>query len=116
MSDPVEDLIRKFVVELKQLVRADIVTSLLAGEGVSAASAGKPQIVRAPGKRTPEQIEEQGKAIIAWVRKNQNSSAQQIADALNLSMTELSLPLSRLRETKSIRTTGKLRGTKYNVR
>ena len=118
MSDAVTALVDKFVSDLRKVIRDELVQMLLAnGE---ARDLPKPprqlQVVRAPGKRTVEMIEEQGKAIVGFLKKNPNSSAQEIGTALGLTIADLALPIARLKAERQIKSAGVRRGTRYSVR
>ena len=115
MSDAVDDLIRKFVTELRQLVREDIVKSLLAGE-VGSTPRKTTVASKAPGKRSAETIAEQAKTILGWLKRNPGSSAQAIAEGIGVELKELALPLAKLKEDKALKVSGVRRGTKYSAK
>ena len=118
MSDAVTALVDKFVSDLRKVIRDELVQMLLANE--DGTNVPKParrlQVVRTPGKRTVEMIEEQGKAIVGFLRKNPNSSAPEIGTALGLTIADLALPIARLKAERQIKSTGVRRGTRYSVK
>jgi predicted HTH transcriptional regulator len=119
MSDAVTEMVEKFVADLRKVIRAELVQSLLAGESLTAAQPGKsatPKIVRAPGKRTAEMIAEQAKQVLVFLKKNPQSSAQQIAEGTGMELKELALPMETLKADKSVKTVGQRRGTKYSAK
>jgi len=119
MSDAVTALVEKFVTDLRKVIRDELVQMLLTNEEAPNAATKPPrqlQVVRAPGKRTVEMIEEQGKAIVGFLKRNPNSSAQEIGTALGLTIADLALPIARLKAEKQIKSTGVRRGTRYSVK
>ncbi len=70
---------------------------------------------RAKGaKRTPEELEELTKNLLAYVKKNPGQRVEQIAEALGTGTKDLALPVRKLG--KALRTRGQRRGTKYFAR
>lgn len=65
-------------------------------------------------KRTPEELEELTKGVLAHIKKNPGQRVEQIAAALGTSTKELALPIIKLG--KALKTQGQRRGTKYSVR
>jgi hypothetical protein len=81
----------------------------------SAPSAAPRAKARAKGaKRTPEELEELTKNVLAHIKKNPGQRVEQIAEALGTSTKELALPIIKLG--KALKTQGQRRGTKYTAR
>jgi len=121
MSDAVTALVEKFVTDLRKVLREEMVQTLLGAEAPASASpriakASTPKIVRAPGKRTPEMISEQAKAILGFLKRNPSSSAQQIAEGIGVELKELGLPIQKLKDDKALKVVGVRRGTKYSAK
>jgi predicted HTH transcriptional regulator len=119
MAD-VESLIRRFADDLQALVREQLSSEVTAAVqialGGKATRAGKPggALKRAKnGKRTPEEIEAQAEKLYAFISKNPDQRAEQIAKANRLSTTELVRPIKKLVEAKKIKASGVARGTTY---
>lgn len=72
---------------------------------------------RAKGaRRSPEELEELTKNILAYVRKNAGQRAEQIAAGLGTSTKELVRPITKLLADKALKTQGVRRGTTYTAR
>jgi hypothetical protein len=115
MSDPVTALLDKFVAELRKVIRAEIVQSLVAGESLAPTPTPK-SAPKAPGKRTSEVLASQAAAILVYVKRHPQCTAQAIADGIGVELKELKLPFAKLKAERSIKTTGVRRGTKYTAR
>jgi len=118
MSDAVTALIEKFVTDLRKALRQEMVDTLLGEAPAKVAPTKKAptKIVRAPGKRTAEMIEEQAKAILGFLRRSPNSSAQQIATGIGVQLKELALPIQSLKDQKALKVVGVRRGTRYSAK
>jgi hypothetical protein len=70
---------------------------------------------RAKGaKRTPEELEQLTKNVLAYIKKNPGQRVEQIAAELGTTTKELALPVLKLG--KALKTQGQRRGTKYWAR
>ena len=129
MTSKVESLIQEFVIALRAAVAQEAAEAfVIAGGGVpkgkpgpkrKGAISGTPKtkvLKRKGGKRTAEEIEAQGEAIIAYLKKNPTSGAEQIGATLGMSSAELALPVAKLLKQKSLKHIGERRGRKYSVR
>jgi predicted HTH transcriptional regulator len=129
MASKVESLIQEFVIALRAAIAQEAAEAfVIAGGGVPRAKPGPkpkgatsatPKIKaskRKGGKRTAEEIESQGEAIIAYLKKNPASGAEQIGAALGMKTAELALPMAKLIKQKAVKFVGERRGRKYSVR
>jgi len=67
-------------------------------------------------RRSPEELEELTKNILAYIRKNAGQRAEQIAAGLGTSTKELVRPIAKLMAEKALKTQGVRRGTTYTAR
>jgi predicted HTH transcriptional regulator len=119
MAD-VESLIRRFADDLQALVReqlsSEVTAAVQVALGGKASRSGKLNAVLKRGrngKRTPEEIEAQAEKLHAFIAKNPDMRAEQIAKANRLTTTELVRPIKKLVEAKKIKASGVARGTTY---
>jgi hypothetical protein len=119
MAD-VESLIRRFADDLQALVREQLSSEVTAAVqialGGKVSRSGKPNGVLKRGrngKRTQEEIEAQAEKLYAFIAKNPDQRAEQIAKANRLTTTELVRPIKKLVEAKKIKASGVARGTTY---
>ncbi len=122
----VEALIRDFASQLQDLIRAQLSTDVtdaiqtalggaLAGRGAGARNgAARGRRADKGGKRSAEQIEKLAAQLHAYIDKNPDQRAEQIAQASKLTTGELVVPIRRLLAEKKIKAKGKARGTTYN--
>jgi hypothetical protein len=68
------------------------------------------------GKRTPEEVLQTASLVLSYVKANEGSRLEQIGKGLGLPTKELTLPVTKLIESKSLKTKGQKRGTKYFAR
>jgi hypothetical protein len=143
MADSIEVLVREFVSKVREAAHAEASASvesqmeaaraefakaaqILAGLGQTspARKVGKKVAKKAPAskakakpgkriRRSPEQIEEQAKQVLAFVKKKPSSKIDAISEATGLTVEELQTPISWLRSNKSITTKGTKRSTTY---
>jgi hypothetical protein len=129
MVSNVESLIQEFVINLRAAIAEEAAQAfIIAGGGALSAkpgrkskgsSAAQPKrkvLKRKGGKRTAEEIEEQGATILAYLQKNPGSGAEQIGAALGMSTAELALPVAKLLKQKSLKHVGQKRGRKYSAK
>jgi predicted HTH transcriptional regulator len=119
MAD-VESLIRRFADDLQALVReqlsSEVTAAVQVALGGKASKSGKTSASLKRGrngKRTPEEIEAQAEKLLAFISKNPDQRAEQIAKANRLTTTELVRPIKKLLEAKKIKASGVARGTSY---
>jgi predicted HTH transcriptional regulator len=123
MASDVEKLIQKFAADLQALIRSDLsdevngaVRAALGSGGRAAGKSTKAAPGRpSTGKRTPEQIEKQAEKILAYVAKNPEQRAEQIAKAVGLTTKELVGPIKKLLAEKKVKASGVARGTNYKA-
>lgn len=120
-NQKIETLINKFVAELQLATRAEVMDAIRSAiTGAAPVPAGrvpKLKIVeKNPGKRTPEQIDQAKDKVVALLKKKGGLRSEEIQDALSLSGSELSLPISHLMKAKVLKCEGVARGRKYWVR
>jgi hypothetical protein len=121
MATDVDSLIRKFADDLQALVRAQLsaemtaaIQSALGGGGkTSKASSAAPR--GRAGKRSPEEIQAQAEKLLAFIAKNPDQRAEQIARANKLSTSELVRPIKKLLADKKVKSSGAARGTTYAI-
>ena len=128
MASKVESLIQEFVINLRAAIAQEAAEAfIIAGGGVPRGKPGpkpkgaisatpKKAAKRKGGKRTAEEIEAQGEAILAYLKKNPASGAEAIGAALGMSTAELSLPVAKLLKQKSLKHVGERRGRKYSAK
>ena len=117
----IDNLVSDFVIALRKAIAEEAAAAFASvaggGEPVRAGRGGgrvKRASARAKGaKRSPEAIEAQTKALHAAIKKAPGSSIEQLSAELKISTKDLALPVLKLWDAKSIRTTGQKRGTKY---
>lgn len=74
----------------------------------------KPKAARAKGaKRTPEELEALTKTLLGAIKKGPGRRIEEIGKELGVATKELALPVLKLFEAKSIKSTGQRRATKY---
>jgi hypothetical protein len=79
-----------------------------------ASSKAKATRARAKGaKRTPEELEALTAKTLAAITKTPGKRVEELSEVLGVGSKELALPILKLFEQKSIKTTGQRRGTKY---
>jgi predicted HTH transcriptional regulator len=120
MATSVDSLIRRFADDLQTLVRdqlsSEVTAAVQVALGGKATSAGKTNgVVKRGknGKRTPEEIEAQAEKLLAFISKNPDQRAEQIAKVNKFTTTELVRPIKKLLGAKKIKASGKARGTTY---
>ena len=115
----VDDLIRTFAMDLQALVRdqlsSEVNAAVQAALGGKQGGRGRPPKVGRNGKRTPAEIEKQAAKLLAFIGKNADQRAEQIAGANGLTTGELVRPIKRLLAEKKIKASGKARGTTYAI-
>jgi hypothetical protein len=84
---------------------------------VAPASSSGPAIkpVKAGKRRTAEDVEQMGAALIDYVKANPGSRGEQIAAGLRSDVGTIRLPMKALIAAKKIKTQGERRGMKYFV-
>jgi hypothetical protein len=126
----IRDRINSFVYELTELVRRSALETISDALGTGAASGatarqlgklrggrsaksfGAPGRARG-GKRSADEIEAAGGAVLAHVRGNPGEGVEQISRALSIASRDLTLPIRKLVATGALVTQGHKRATKY---
>lgn len=110
---------------LMDAIRAEVREEFLSVLGTSSAASTKPggrREARAASKpkprpkgakRTPEELEALTAKTLAAIKKAPGKRVEELSEALGVGTKELALPILKLFEQKSIKTTGQRRGTKY---
>lgn len=80
------------------------------------AKASAPKARPKGAKRTANEIDELIGRTLKFVKSNPGSRAEQIAEGLGVSTKDLVLPITKLFESKALKSTGVRRGTKYTAR
>ena len=118
----IDNLVSDFVTVLRRAIAEEAAAAFASvaggGGGSSKPARGGGRARKAAprakgGKRTPEAIEAQTKALLAAIKKAPGSSIEQLSSALKISTRDLALPVIKLWDQKAIRSTGQKRGTKY---
>ncbi len=130
MNTKIETIIRNFVEELTAALQAtthEAISAALNGGAAGSAGGGrqpKPAAskpaARASGKRTRRSeadVQGQLDQIVAFLKKSKEpSGAEVIGKTLGLSTSELASPIKLGLSSKTLKRTGKLRGTKYSLK
>jgi len=125
-SPAIQSALDNLIAAIRAELRDEFLT-LIGGEGTARQGAGttprkgaaKPLRTKARPKgarRSPEELEELTKNILAYVRKNAGQRAEQIAAGLGTSTKELVRPIAKLLADKALKTQGVRRGTTYTAR
>jgi hypothetical protein len=80
---------------------------------VASRAKAKGKARRKGAKRTPEELAALTTKTLAAIKKTPGKRVEELSDALGVGTRELALPILKLFEQKSIKTTGQRRGTKY---
>jgi hypothetical protein len=126
MADPLEDLVRKFVADLRELFAVQAGATVEAALKGGWVSSGRPKAAK-PGnapratktapkervRRSPKELDEAMGRILAFVSKNPGSNAMAIQKALGLQNQDLLTPISKLLQSKALRKKGERRATVY---
>ena len=130
MTSKVESLIQEFVINLRAAIAQEAAEAfVIAGGGAPRTKPGpkpkgatsatpKLKVVKKTkgGKRTAEEIEAQGEAVLAYLKKAPASNAEAIGAALGIKTAELALPMAKLIKQKAVKHVGERRGRKYSVK
>src|SRR5882724_8443020 len=66
-------------------------------------------------KRTANEIDELIGHTLKFIKSNPGSRSEQIAEGLGVTTKDLGLPITKLFESKALKSTGQKRGTKYSA-
>jgi hypothetical protein len=134
MTPKIQSIVTQFVQDLTEAIqeegaaafRAAIAGDHQIGNGMNArGGTGTGNPGRKPGpkpkstnrpkgaKRDPQEIETQTKTLLAAIKKTPGSRIEEISRSIGISTKDLALPVAKLFEAKSIKTTGQRRATKY---
>ncbi len=113
-SAAVQSALDTLVFAIRDELRAEFLAALGAGATPSPFNKGRGRPIktsiprsRAKGaKRTPEELEALTKSALAFIRKNPGSRVEQIGAGLGVPTKDLVLPIGKLFEAKSIKSTG----------
>lgn len=132
--DEIETLIREFAARIRaaaereasarvsahleaaqaNFAKAGAIFAQLSGKAVGKVAKGV--AAPKPGKRvrrSPEQLEQQKRALLAAIKKTPGSRIDKLASATGLSVAELGVPVAQLKAEKLISTKGLKRTTAY---
>jgi hypothetical protein len=117
--------VEDFVQEMTELVRQAALESVSVALGTgptsgSARSRGAKSssagfATKQGGKRTANELEQQGSALVSLIRQTPGIRADQLAKALNVMTRDLALPIKKLLASKAITKKGQKRATAYFV-
>ncbi len=127
IDSEIRSRIDSFLAELSTLVKSAAIDSVRAalgeGNGVAAPrrGPGRPAMaagssatpVRRGGKRSSEDVQKTGEALLAYVQANPGQGVEGIAKGMGVSSKELKLPVIKLIDAGSLRSEGQRRGTNY---
>ncbi len=129
IDSEIRSRIDSFLAELSTLVKSAAIDSVRAalGEGngvaasrrgpgrpaMAAGSSATPVRRRRGGKRSSEDVQKTGEALLAYVQANPGQGVEGIAKGMGVSSKELKLPVIKLIDAGSLRSEGQRRGTKY---
>jgi hypothetical protein len=113
-----EELLGTITNTLGSTLGSDALAPLAAGRSRRSAAAAAPSSRRrAKGaKRTQEEIAEQGKTVLAFVKKNPGSRAEQISKETGIESKDLALVIKNLLAEKSLGRKGVKRATSYTAK
>lgn len=117
--------VEDFVQEMTELVRQAALESVSAalgtpgGGGSPRGKAGKRGgssfVAKRGGKRTAQELEQQGSALVTMIRQTPGIRADQLAKAMGVMTRDLALPIKKLLADKAITKKGQKRATAYFV-
>lgn len=118
----IESLVSKFVSDLEDLIVASAISrvaeALGSRQGMSTARAsGNKSTAHAKGaKRSPEELDQLTRKLLAYIAKHPGERIEKIGLGLAISTKELNLPIKKLLAEKSISSKGQKRATTYTAR
>lgn len=123
MTTPkIQSIIENFVAELSAALteasHAAISQALGGAGGVPVAKVRATRTSRAParrkgGKRSPEELEQLTRSLLAHIKKTPGLRIEQIGAALGATTKDLALPAKKLIGEKAVKTKGQKRATTY---
>ena len=129
MSPRIQAIVNQFVNDLTEAIQDEGAAAFKAAIAADGFSASATRALRdSPGpkpsaqrrgkgeKRAPAEIAALTKNLLAAIKKTPGQRIEQIGKAMNVPTKELTLPIAKLWDAKSIRTTGQRRATKYFAR
>lgn len=111
-----EELLGTITDTLGSTLGSDALAPLGAPSKRSAASAPSAKKRAKGAKRTQEEIAAQGKAVLAYVKKNPGSRAEQISKDTGVESKDLALVIKNLLGEKSLSRKGVKRATSYTAK
>lgn len=123
-SPAVQSAFEALVNAIKAEVRSDFLAALGDGHEVGNGRTSRKKPGPKPklksrskgGKRTPQELAQLVGSVLNFIKRNPGSRSEQIAEGLGVSTKDLVLPITKLFEGKTIKSTGQRRGTKYSAR
>jgi hypothetical protein len=129
----IQAIISTFVAELSEAlteestsaIRAALGGSLTKNGGARRRGAGRPKgsstsapgrVRKKGGKRSPEELEQLTKTLLAAIKKAPGSRIEQIGKTVGVPTKELALPIRKLLADKAIGKKGQKRATTYSAR
>jgi hypothetical protein len=113
----IEDLARRFVTELQDIARAELVAMLGGGsDRRGPAKAARSRSTNGAGrgaKRSPAALESLKDDFLAAVKESPGKRIEELAPGLGVDTKQLALPVKKLIAEKALRTTGTRRATRY---
>jgi hypothetical protein len=116
--------VEDFVQEMTELVRQAALESVSAALGTPGAGPAKGKsakrasagfVAKRGGKRTAQELEQQGSALVTMIRQTPGIRADQLAKAMGVMTRDLALPIKKLLADKAITKKGQKRATAYFV-
>lgn len=113
-----EELLGTITTTLGSTLGSEALAPLTSGRKSSGSgSAPKAPRGRAKGaKRTQDEIAEQGKTVLAFIRKNPGARAEQISKATGIESKDMALVIKNLLADKAIGRKGQRRATSYTAK
>jgi hypothetical protein len=114
--------VETFVERITKIIQRDTLETLSEAIRAEQALDGKkttrksPRAVSSSGrkaKRSPEELEALGKALLKEITKNPGRRMEEIAEAMDVTTKDLVLPVRKLWDEKQIKAKGAKRATKY---
>lgn len=129
MNSRIDALIAEFAQNLRAAIAAEAAAAFatVAGAGASSSIGSgrrskpgpKPKAAAKSGgrvRRSAEDLEAQAARILAFIKKNPSSRAEQIGAAVGLSTGEMARPIAGLLSSKQLSKKGVKRATAYSAR
>jgi hypothetical protein len=125
----VERLKAEIAIELRPIIRAELIAELQGGgivatkkkpgpkpKGATVSAKVAPLKVKKGVRRSAEDVADAARVLGIWLNSNPGSRIDQAAAALQVPVKDLQLPVKFLLKSKKLAKKGKLRGTTYTMR